>query len=173
VTAVVGCDPGGRETGVVARLGDEVLWHAVIKADLTEPVVAYLDAVHQAVELALSAAIDASGDPLPLIGVEGVVPPSPFFKGSYQSINVGGLINAAVVLGAVVGTHCTPAERIIIVPPAGHGANRPLRLCYPPELIGEREGEAGEGKLRHCRSAWDVAGGAVKLAALQKLVATT
>lgn len=43
---------------------------------------------------------------------------------------------------------------VVMVPPGGHGSN-PL-ATYPTELVGPNEPK-GTGRLRHARSAWDVA----------------
>lgn len=84
-----------------------------------------------------------------LVAVEDLNEPTPHLG----LTNVGGLIGAAMVLGAVVFAY--PAA--VIVPPGGHGA-APL-ATYPSRLVGPRELK-GTGKLRHLRSAWDVSGAA-------------
>lgn len=86
-----------------------------------------------------------------LVAIEDIVHPSPHLG----LANMEGLLHTAQVLGALRSTF--PAA--VLVRPGGHGS-APL-ASYPPELVGDREPK-GTGKLRHARSAWDVAG-AVKL----------
>jgi len=94
----------------------------------------------------VAAALDIAGGDA-VIAVEGVVNPSPHLGLS----NPGGIIAAGMVLGAVLVGH----PDAVLVRPGRHGSQ--ALNSYPSELIGPRE-TTGAGKLRHARSAWDVAG---------------
>lgn len=155
-TPVVGVDPGGRQTGVVARCGPQPLFACIVtRADPENvPTAAYVAEVTGAV----ADALDAIGGQA-LVAVEGVVHPT----GHVRMVNVTGLLGAAVVLGGVLAAF--PAA--VVVPPGGHGAG-PLG-AYPDDLCGPRESK-GTGRHRHVRSAYDVAAAGVLLAQLDKTV---
>ena len=92
-----------------------------------------------------------------LVAVEGLHVPTPHMG----MTSVKGLIDTARVLGWVEWVACQvwgDQGPFVSVPPGGHGTAP--RSTYPPELIGAREGPKLTGRLRHCRSAWDVAGAA-------------
>ena len=91
-----------------------------------------------------------AGGCAPIVAVEDLVEPNPHLGLS----NVKGLMDTAQVLGAL-RAHFD----VVLVAPGGNGS-APLQT-YPAELVGDNEPK-GTGKLRHARSAWDVAG-AVKL----------
>jgi hypothetical protein len=145
VSAVVGIDPGGRWTGVVARRFDAVVWAAVITRE--GDMASYLTEIKAAVGDAIAThllAVDVT------VAVEGLVKPTPHMG----VISLTGLLDTAVVLGAVMAWW----PSAVIVPPGDNGAG-PL-TAYPARLVGAREVK-GEGIARHARSAWDVAGRAV------------
>jgi len=89
-------------------------------------------------------------DPAPaLVAIEGVVAPSPHAGIS----NPRGIIEAAWVGGRIAEAAATRFP-VVIVPPGGHGSGP--RAAYPDALFGVRE-RRGRGRLRHARSAYDVA----------------
>lgn len=146
---VVGVDPGAAATGVVVRRGAAVAAACLVhRGDALD---GYLAEVGAAV---LGYRDDHQAD---MVAVEDTVPPEPHMGLS----NPAGIIGAAQVLGAVVAL----APGAVLVPPAGWGApvGSRVELCarYPLELIGPRE-RKGTGRLRHLRSAWDVAGWAAR-----------
>lgn len=100
------------------------------------------------------------------VAIEGVQKPSPFMgkSGNVSFTNVNGLLGTAMVLGAVLAA--LPA---IVVPPGGNGSD-PMGV-YPVELRPTRGKGAGGDKLRHERSAWDVAGTGMTLWRRQRIVA--
>lgn len=148
--AVIGIDPGAKHTGIVLRQHRDVLHHVTI-ANPAYPAITqdYLDRVLNAVQTAKVAATAATFPrSTPLIAVEGVEAPNPHLG----MINTLGVLGIAQVLGAIRGRF-----RVVVVDPGKNG-KLPLQT-YPPALIGPREtGVYGQGKLRHERSAWDVAG---------------
>lgn len=156
MTVVVGIDPGGRQSGLVARLGDQLLAADLLTRDGADvfPTAAYLAEVVQAI-VGLEAYVYADHGPA-VIAVEGVVHPS----GHVRMINAAGLLGTATVLGAILLRY--PAA--IVVPPAKHGAGP--RKAYPARLWPPTETK-GTGKHRHVRSAWDVAQGGLLLSRMQ------
>lgn len=163
---VIGIDPGERETGIIRREGPLLRGFLVVespakpatgKAVPLDPL--YLAAIIAALDASLSAARAATAR-APVIAVEGLKAPN----GHVRMINARPLITTGVVVGAVL-TYLTLAvpdlDEIVLVPPGGYGS-LPL-AAYPRQLVGPREGLAGmlktgSGRLRHARSAWDIAG---------------
>lgn len=153
---VIGVDPGGRTTGIVARIA-----HVCLAADLVTrdgpavfPDAVYLDEVVAAIG-GLVVYVEQDR-PRPTIAVEGVVHPN----GHVRMINAAGLLGTAAVLGAVLAYF--PAA--VVVPPAGNGAGP--RSAYPAALWPPTE-KRGAGRCRHLRSAWDVAEAGAFLARLE------
>lgn len=145
----VGVDPGGRTTGVCARLRDDVVAALLIERIGSEviPPPGYVRQVAEEVRV-LVAQLTGLGW-VPSVVVEDVRPPTPQLGMS----NPGGLLGAALVLGALL--EAFPSA--ILVPPGGHGSQ--LLASYPTALRAPSE-RAGTGKRRHARSAYDVAGAA-------------
>lgn len=156
---VLGVDPGGRDTGIILVDGVRVGGRSVRSPGELLPVdQGYI----QAVLSEIGGLVAGSSAPHEVVVcVEGVTRPSWHVQASASrgaAANPTGLIAAAVVLGAVLGTY----PNAVVVPPGGNGS-RPLG-AYPAGLVsdGERrksgwELRVGGGKLRHQRSAWDVA----------------
>lgn len=132
----IGVDPGGAETGLVwVNAHGAYVDHRVLDTASSRR---WQDIAAELEELV--------EDPGYVVAVEDVRKPTPHLG----IIAVGGLLRAATVLGIVVGIRLDA----IVVPPAGLGSG-PL-AAYPDALRGPRE-RTGSGRLRHCRSAWDVA----------------
>jgi hypothetical protein len=146
---VVGVDPGGTYTGVIARHGPRLLYGATVTRDGTVP--DYLVEVCATIDRAVDAVHRELNTASPGVAVEDLNEPTPHLG----LTNLKGLIGAAQVLGAVLCTH----PDAVIVAPGGHGS-APL-ATYPPALVGDRE-VVGTGKARHMRSAFDVAGAAYR-----------
>ncbi|MCA1841749.1 MAG: hypothetical protein LC792_00905 [Actinobacteria bacterium] len=139
---IIGVDPGAAETGVVVRRGDDLVSAVVIDRRPGQPLAVYLASVLRVLRVV---AVEGA-----TIAVEDVTPPNPHMG----MIAVGGLIGTAAVLGAVLGAH----PGAVVVPAGGNGSG-PL-CAYPPSLRPTRGKGAGYDRLRHARSAWDIAGGA-------------
>jgi hypothetical protein len=156
---VVGVDPGGRATGVVARTGNDVAAAAVVTrcGDGVMPDAAYLNEVLDTVH------DYAEGLGATVVAVEGVNEPSWYLNGKVSPANVGGLMATCVVLGAVMAVF--PAA--VVVAPNRHGA-APLG-AYPPALRPATGKGKGHDRLRHARSAFDVAHGARNAIAFREL----
>lgn len=161
---VVGVDPGFRQSGVIARRGNEVLDHGVISREGEGPPDGpYVGRVLQAVSDARRRFAGSGGDrPDVLVAVEGVIKPNPHMG----LTDVTGLLGAAVVLGGVLAIW----PDAVVVRPRRHG--RGGQLAYPAELWGEREGPEGQGWRRHCRSAWDVSLAAEQIVRQRQAVAS-
>ena len=153
ITAI---DPGAKETGIAVveftepgytpRLVRSV---TINRGGLDKPILPYLERVHQAVEL----------DTPDLLAIETVVAPTlPMGRAAFRP---GPLLDTAIVAGFCVSFHHT----VVMVPPEGNGAG-PL-ASYPEVLVSARErahpnwrgrlGSDCHGRLRHERSAYDVA----------------
>lgn len=156
---VLGVDPGGRDTGIILVDGVRVGGRSVRSAGELLPVdQGYVQSVLSEIDGLIAGSSDSRGV---VVCVEGVTRPSWHVQASASrgaAANPTGLIAAAVVLGAVLGRF----PGAVVVPPGGNGS-RPLG-AYPLGLVSEGERRkkgwelrVGGGKLRHQRSAWDVA----------------
>lgn len=160
MTTIVGIDPGANETGIVVRAERELVtaW-TVDRGDQEDA--GYLIEVLETIELAFDAALQRLG--LPRLGpvtlgiplaVEGLVghesAPSMRRKTSVP------LIRTAMLIGAVLVVY----RQALVIPPGGNGSG-PLQ-AYPEAITPDRPNARGFDKLRHCRSAWDVAGAGLK-----------
>lgn len=159
---ILGIDPGGAQVGIAVRdvPGKSCVAHQLVERD-RRPIGAFIRATVVAVTQ-----LHAETEPA-VIAVEDLVDPTPQMR--QQPISVRGLLDTAQVLGAL--RHAFPS--VVVVRPGKHGsidglADMPARVArqvleqtYPPELLGDRE-QRGAGQLRHCRSAWDVAGAALR-----------
>jgi hypothetical protein len=154
MTAVLGVDPGGRATGIVCCFGPDLAHHEVCTRTEGDPIDAWIADMVADVR---RAALGMSG--LDCIAVEGVVRPGVWHNGRRQMIDPVSLFDTAAVMGAVIGFAHVYGYQVTVVRPRGNGAAP--REAYPAVLWGVREGPAGTGKLRHCRSAYDVAQAAI------------
>lgn len=138
MTTVLGIDPG-RTTGLVVRTGNDLDWFATAEGGWH----AALDCIaeHQIAAMRIDAvAVEAVNKPSPHMGV----------------ISVDGLIDTALTAGAVSSWAVFEVIGLIWVPPAHNGQGH--LLAYPEALRPTRGSGKGHDRLRHCRSAWDVAG---------------
>jgi hypothetical protein len=145
---IVGVDPGGRDTGIVIRHDERLLWSDTVHRDQGEAVDTYARRVRRAVDAAVERAGLISTAPR-AVAVEDVVEPSPHVR----LTNVRGLLDTAVVLGAVLTHDLAP---VVLVLPYHHGGG-PL-IAYPEALRPTRGRGLGKDALRHVRSGWDIAG---------------
>lgn len=167
----LGVDPGSKQTGIVVRRGADLLDHVTISRQADERARAtvglpasYLGSLRAAV----AGLIDTH--PVAVIAIEGVVRPNPHVNaGRTRASNIidpTPIIATAVVLGYLWALH----PDAVIVPP-GRNGSQPL-LAYPRALVSKEETRlgmhrVGGGKLRHARSAWDVAGSGALTARVQ------
>lgn len=159
---VIGIDPGARTTGIVVRQGGFLLGEKLIVCGPLSATAEYLTEILAAVDKFRTdhdPQYDDRNTPPnpPTVAVEGLNQPKVWMNGKRQMLSPDSLMATAAVLGAVQGRW----PDAIVVPPGRHG-QLPKRL-YPPLLWGAREGAAGTGRKRHLRSAWDVAGAAMRL----------
>lgn len=159
----VGIDPGGRFTGIVVRQGSELLGWMLIRRELDEGALGvgpqYIAAVVGAVTNLKYAAGAA-------VAVEALNAPTGFRNGKREPINPGHAMAAAMILGGVLAAF----PHALLVPPGDNGAGS--LSTYPDDLVTKRERIAGLNRkagdsadIHHCRSAWDVAGTAPRIAA--------
>lgn len=148
--AVIAVDPGGRNTGIVARNGDNLLAARVLvrKGEDSLPTADYLHEVNSEVSDQL---IDLEDTFEIVIAIEGLKHPNPHLG----LANVMGLIGTAMVFGAVLQEF--PEAHVV---PPGKNGKLPDR-AYPEEI---RKGVRIGGPSEHARSAWDVAAGGRLLA---------
>lgn len=159
---VLGVDPGGTETGLIARRGDELRWHEILTRDPTTGYAGWADQIlRRALDVRrhlfgqdMADSAGSGGNVRPaLLAVEGVVEPHLQHQ---RLIDPRPLLRVAYVVGHFDGYgRCHPGQ-LVIVRPGRHG-QAPLDT-YPQALVGPRERKGtGRNPLRHCRSAWDVA----------------
>ncbi|WP_053207966.1 hypothetical protein [Jiangella muralis] len=167
---VLGIDPGSVDTGLVVRCGLDVLAHVTVHRDRDEdaddgtrgvgvgPI--YLGAIAEtARQLVHEHAVEH-------VGAESVVAPNPHVRrrDGDSKINPAAVIAAGLVLGHLLAVW----PNLVRVPPGRNGSS-PLS-AYPLVLVSDRERALGlnrigkGGKLRHVRSAYDVAGSTIPLA---------
>jgi hypothetical protein len=167
----IGIDPG-KDTGIVVRDRDRLLWWTVVEGD--KPTENEILTDHT-----IEAVIDAVGDAhaeaalyddtvTPRIAVEGVVRPNPFHKGKKAFVDPFAVAVPALILGAVRALSIAGNDLVditVVVPPGGHGSQ--WLATYPPELVTKAERRLGLNRpagdsatIRHARSGWDVAGAA-------------
>lgn len=167
-TAAVGVDPGGKWCGIVSRIGDEVIdQHVVTRADdehVTDFALRCSRRVRSTAGRLRRECARRSLPPVVLIAHEDVVAPRWHSKGKAKPINPVPIIHTGVVLGSCRAAVLDAMN--VIVRPNSHG-EAPLG-SYPDELVSPAERRIdgwklrkGTGKLRHARSAWDVAGTAL------------
>lgn len=148
---IVGVDPGGRDTGVILRQGDQLHAAAIVTrdGDLADYLAEVLDTIAGYARLHPAGADVAA---VSCIAVEDVTAPTGHARGREgHIIDPAGIIETAKVFGAILAT----MTGVVVVDAGGNGS-QPLAL-YPELLVGPLE-RVGTGKRRHLRSAWDVAG---------------
>lgn len=142
---IVGIDPGAAATGFVSLDPRSTVLRAVLVTSDNGITPEYLGELVDTLE-----DIVDSCPARPVVAIEDVVHPT----GHVGMMNVSGLLGTAQVLGALrahlVGTDLV----VVIVRPGGHGSR--ALATYPRQLVGVRE-KRGAGKLRHLRSAYDIA----------------
>lgn len=150
--SVIGIDPGGRSTGIVLMVGGKLVDFAVIERKGKDPLpdAGYLREVGSAAGRMAGTLIPG----YPLIAVEGLSKPTGFRKGAASGqkgfLNPLDLAGPAMVIGALVVTF----PGAVMVEPRGNGSKE--WFAYP-EQIRPKPGGKGADRLRHARSAWDVA----------------
>lgn len=154
MNVVLGVDPGSTTTGFVVRDGEEVVSWLLAERPDGEGDLAYLQRVGTTFVIVAAKLTD------PLVGIETVQKPNVWHGGKRQVLDPQPMIITGMAAGVVVGLALQRCWHVVMVPPAKNGSS-PLP-AYPSVLVGERE-RSGTGKLRHARSAWDVAGTAARL----------
>ena len=166
----VGVDPGHKDTGIVLRHGPNLISHHIVSRTSSEDLYPgrgvgvgplYLQAVIEQVDrfMAIGRASELTGAGGVRVAVEGLGRPSSHIGGKPMMLDPATLIGAGMVLGAVLSEW----PDAVVVPPGKHGGN--LLLTYPAALVTPGEKRLGLNRpagdsadIRHCRSAWDIAG---------------
>lgn len=162
---MLGIDPGGQFSGIVLRRGDELVAHKLVRRDKLpveqRGIRGYMRAVASEASSVLLDHVgrsDGHGVPGLVVAVEGVNPPT----GKLGMIRLGGLIDTAMLAGYLIATpyrggfNAVLFYEVALVPPGQNGSG-PL-IAYPAALRPTRGQGKGSDLLKHCRSAWDVAG---------------
>lgn len=163
---VLGVDPGGRTVGLVLREGDRLLAHDLLTRGV-EPVEAF---AQTAAEATLAFLHQHAPSGAVVARVEQVVAPKGFKHGQRAALNPAHLIGVSVVAGAIALALSGEGVPVGWVRPAGHGSApdwlggtmlwRHMAGRYPAELMPKRKKGAAPkftDRLRHARSAWDIA----------------
>lgn len=166
MTVVVGVDPGARYTGiVVAETTDRagalrLVTHRTVERDeVYATPEQYADEVWTAIQTMLVSAPHGRW----IVGVESWVAPSSHMHGKLSFIDPEPLLAAAWLAGVITGRFTGDrADAVYQVAPGGNG--KAVYQQYPDALVSAQERmqpnwqirQAGEGKLRHVRSAFDV-----------------
>jgi len=149
----IGVDPGAARTGLVAMRVEQYVGHALVKRDAEQAVWPYIDHV-VIVCAALIADTSSDEDVNYTLAIEDVVAPR-YYGGAKDGrprvTDPAPLLDTAKLIGALMMAW---RKNAVLIAPGNHGGN-PLG-AYPKQLRSPRE-KRGAGKLRHCRSAWDVA----------------
>lgn len=144
---ILGVDPGGTYTGWCVVAGDEPEVFDLVSRSDGESITSFARAVARS--------LDRMGgvmDYLEGVAIEGLVRVTP--QVSDRPIDLYPTVEAGIVLGYVWRWAEDRLLRTVWVDPGGLGS-LPL-MAYPKMLVGPRETK-GTGKLRHVRSAYDVA----------------
>lgn len=142
MTLVVGVDPGGKWTGIVAMSDRALVGACVVTRSDGQSLKSYILEV-----------LEAVGDHVTdgaVVGAEGIEAPKPYIDGKLRFTNPLPIMETSAVFGAVLGRW----PEVYVVPPGGNGSAP--RNAYPAALWGASEPK-GTGILRHARSAHDVA----------------
>ncbi|QWS68239.1 RuvC-like resolvase [Gordonia phage VanLee] len=158
MAVILGVDPGSRWCGLCVREGRRLLGFEVIENPERVTFPASNAWVGQ-VLAAVSARIGEFGPDC--VAVELLSKPSWHVGGGRAAANPSEVIATAQVLGAVQSLDTAIPVRLC---PPGKMGSGPLG-SYPVDLVSPAEQRApnwkmrvGKGRLRHARSAWDVAG---------------
>lgn len=153
---IVGIDPGSKTTGMVGVERGKVIAAMLVVWHPDDTWAAHSDEVVAITRQWINVwkTNPKNADKLPLVRIEDTVAPTPWINGHKQFIDPAPLLTISKVIGYVVASFPTMAQ---LVRPGGHGSRQPLRACYPPILIGDRETTGVGGKNRHARAAFDIA----------------
>lgn len=158
MTATIGIDPGSRTTAIILIDNKQ----KPVKLSLVKNDGELLPVPADYIQGAINELRDyVTQNPDATIAVEGITRPNWHLATEHKrgsAANPTGLLGTAMLLGAII-SHYPDA---VIIPPNKNGS-KPL-VAYPDELISPHEKKhpdwktrVGTGKLRHARSAYDVA----------------
>jgi len=155
---VIGVDPGARWTGIVARDGNTLLGHLILRngGELFPVELQWLRLVTDAVENFIRV---YNAD---LLAVEGVTRPNWHVGKGRAAANPSAILATAEVAGAVQGCVLPGFTPVVSVRPGKH--DKAPMCFYPEALVSDAERRkpdwrtrVGGGQLRHARAAWSIA----------------
>jgi hypothetical protein len=165
MTVILGIDPGDRSVGVVLAVSRPRASLRLLESGTFQRPRSGLPVHPDEVDSLVSSVEELADEMVPdLVAIEGITRPSWFLGGGRAAANPEPLLATAVMLGACINAWSTIAPRVVLVPPGGNGGG-PLG-SYPALLVSDAERRlqrweartSGDtAKLRHERSAWDVA----------------
>jgi hypothetical protein len=155
---VLGVDPGANATGVVVRSGAELVDGTTAVRDKGETVEQYAAGVVNLVA-GITERFSETLDGRPLVAIEAVLAPNVWNNGERVILHPQSVMDTCTVAGHIAGW--ATAERLDVewVRPGHNGQG--FMGAYPAELRPTRGIGAGRDRLRHLRSASDVAGTAM------------
>ena len=152
---VLGVDPGAQATGIVVRTGVELAYGTTAVRDKGETVELYaLGVVHLVAGIKERFAEVLDGRPL--VAIEAVVAPSVWNNGERVVLHPQFVMDTCTVAGHIAGWATAQRLEVEWVRPGHNGQG--FIGAYPAALRPTRGKGAGKDRLRHLRSAWDVAG---------------
>ncbi len=156
---VLGVDPGANATGVIVRAGDELAYGTTAVRNQGETVEQYAIGV---VELVAEITARFAGllDGRPLVAIEAVLAPNVWINGERVVLHPQSVMDTCIVAGHIAGWATAEQLDLNRVRPGHNGQG--FMGAYPAELRPTRGKGAGKDRLRHVRSAWDVAGAAAR-----------
>ena len=154
---VLGVDPGAKATGVVVRTGVELAYGTTAVRDKGETVEQYAAGVVNLVA-GITERFTELLENYPLVAIEGVLAPNVWNNGERVILHPQSVMDTCLVAGHIAGW--ATAERLEVewIRPGHNGQG--FMGAYPAALRPTRGKGAGKDRLRHVRSAWDVAGAA-------------
>ena len=155
---VVAVDPGAKATGVVVRSSDELAYGTTAVRDRDETVEQYAAGVVNLVA-GITERFVETFDGRPLVAIEAVLAPNVWNNGQRVVLHPQSVMDTCTVAGHIAGWATAQRLKVEWVRPGHNGQG--FMGAYPAELRPTRGIGAGRDRLRHLRSAWDVAGTAM------------
>ena len=156
---VLGVDPGAQATGIVVRTGDELAYGTTAVRDKGETVELYAAGVVHLVAGIKERFIELL-DGRPLVAIEAVLAPSVWNNGERVVLHPQFVMDTCTVAGHIAGWATAQRLEVEWVRPGHNGQG--FIGSYPAAAAPDPRQGAGKDRLRHLRSAWDVAGAAME-----------
>jgi hypothetical protein len=151
---VLGIDPGAKATGVVVRSSDELAYGTTAVRDRDETVEQYAAGVVNLVA-GITERFVETFDGRPLVAIEAVLAPNVWNNGERVILHPQSVMDTCTVAGHIAGWATVQRLKVEWIRPGHNGQG--FMVTYPAALRPTRGKGAGKDRLRHVRSAWDVA----------------